>query len=445
MKPPVRALAVAGGLVALLLTACTSTDAPAPVAPKLPERKLAFLKDPLSGFPLTAEPGFQQRVRDGHRALVRGDDDTALATARSVLETDPGFQPASVLLAQVESFRGRHRAASETLSPLVEELPGYVPAALLLARSQERAGDVEEAYRGYLKLAPGLPLAASQADQLLPAAFDAVAQRLEDALERGWLDDAEASLATLESWAPDDARTWEGRRRLAVADGDREAELTVTRGMVDLVTEDQRGILLRRLGELEVEVGDPKAGVEVLEELLRQSPEDLALADQIQAAKFIWRLQLLPEEIQDVARRAELSRADLASLLYWLFPGVRYAQVNDPPIAADILDRTDRQQILRVLDLGLMHVDERLHRFEPERFATRQEALMAVLGLLKTADPVPACMGKAPSGGSQYWVCAKAGECRLIDDEGECLPEASISGHQATELARRTLALLGTS
>ena len=140
----------------------------------------------------------------------------------------------------------------------------------------------------------------------------------------------------------------------------------------------------------------------------------------------------------------EIDRADFSTLLYWLIPRVRSSQINNPPIAGDILDHPRRDVILRVLSLGLMDIDETLHRFEPLEPAKRVTVLGA---LLATAPGNHSCLGESQALAiDRSWssVCRLAARCRLIPEAPDCRATAAVSGAEALDLIRRTLDLLGS-
>ena len=237
-------------------------------------------------------------------------------------------------------------------------------------------------------------------------------------------------------------------RRLYFETGRREQELETIRLLVaDGLPLAEDGPTLQelelRLGDLELEVGDVRAGMELFERLAAENPDDPVPADRVEKARFLWRLELLPPKVQEIARAQELDRADLATLLYWLFPTVRFSEADDPPIATDILDHDQREEILRVLDLGLMDVDETVHRFHPDQGATRQVLLAALLGLLQSAEPPAPCVAGEPTlpvqSRSRRWICETATRCGLMTDAVECLPAAVLSGVEAVDLVRRGL------
>jgi hypothetical protein len=225
---------------------------------------------------------------------------------------------------------------------------------------------------------------------------------------------------------------------VAAARGDEVGELEAVARLAERFPE--REDLAERRGALELEVGDPGAGVEIFQALVEAHPEDRALAERLEAAKFRWRLSLLPERVSRLVQQPELSRGGFAVLLFWLVPEIRYGRPAGARIATDILDHPQREEIARVANLGLMAVDPTLHRFAPEAPVTRLAALEAVLAVLR-ARPGGAsgCAHPGTSDPGLPAACAAAVRCRLIADPGDCLPNARLSGREAIEWVRRVL------
>lgn len=423
--------------------------APVEVRPQvrtLPVEDLTWVVDPLSGYPLQADEARKAIVRSAYTALRQGAEPEEIAAqAQELLDEDPEYHPARVLWAQARYVGGRAREAAERLAPLVEQMPDYVAAALLHARALEELGDVAAAYAAYSDLSDIQPVAARRADRLRQPALDVMHSRFDDAMIRGRLEEAEEILATIADWDAESPRTYEARRMYQVATGDAEGELETLRSLIEWQPTPERRL---RAGILELEVGDLRAGIEGLEaldpeSLVEPSDRDL-LTESIERGQFLRRLDLLPPRVREKADLAELTRADLASLVYWLFPALRFAPVENPPIAADILDHPDRQEILKVAGLEVMEVDQTVHRFYPERPITRSEAIAALLRLLMDGEPLPACLADDPRvQSSQAWICNRAVRCRLIGDVADCLPAAPISGPEALAFFRHALAQLG--
>jgi hypothetical protein len=346
-----------------------------------------------------------------------------------------------VLLAQTELAEGRFQEAVDRLAPVVEELPGYTAAELTYARAAEKLGDLPAAFGVYAQSAAASRLAAQRAAALRPRALEIVGARLADALRRGRADEAGAQLALLERWAPEEEGTLLAAQAVAAARRDPAAELAAVRRLAVLRPQDRE--LLARRAELEVTAGDAGAGVEILERLARENPRDARLAERLAWAKYRWRLKLLPTDVAALADAAQLSRADLAALLYWLLPEVRYGRGASPRIAADVLEHPRREEVVRVVNLGLLDLDETLHHFSPHRPASRAEALRALLRLLAMQGGVACAPGAGTRGLGAESVCALAAACRLVPSAADCLPGAPLTGGEAVEMVRRASELLG--
>ncbi|MEM9553137.1 MAG: hypothetical protein AAGC60_02685 [Acidobacteriota bacterium] len=433
------ATAACAGVALVMLTAgCSGSGGTKTAAPtnRIPDAERPFFLDPLTAYPLTLDDDTRSTLRAAHGELASATDLTPVEQeAERLLAAQPGLHPATVLAAQVTALRGLLPAAAAELRPVVDELPDYLAAALLLARLEERLERIPEAYGLYRRLAAFDRRSASRAEELAASAEEEVIARLDEALARERVDLARLELERLELWSPGARETLEAARRVAVAADDAPAELEVLRRLIafepDLET---RG----RLADLELDVGDLRAGLDLLKALTEEAPDNAELADSLQRARFLWRMELLPERVRDLARAPEIDRAGLASLLHWLVPTVRVWAVDDPPIATDIVERDDRAEIVRVLDLELLQVDDRVHRFYPERAATRAEALDALLVLIGGAEPPAACLASGvPTRRGHRWICSTAVACGLLESDDDCLPTLPLSGAEAVDLVRR--------
>jgi hypothetical protein len=271
-----------------------------------------------------------------------------------------------------------------------------------------------------------------------------VANRFQDSLGRGRLEDAAGQLGRLERWAPDAEATLEASRSLAAARGDRRAELAAVGRLLERFPE-RRELQVRR-AELELAVGDASEGLQILQRLADRNPGDRELREKLEQAKFVWRLTLLPAHVQEVSRSPELTRADFATLVHWLVPRVRTSRAPAGRIAGDILEHPRREEIARIVNLGLMDVDPTLHTFSPERPIRRATAIAALLRAVETLGGPAACLprsvadslGRSPTAET---VCGAAARCGLLPSEADCLPGATLSGAEALELLRHALQL----
>jgi hypothetical protein len=258
------------------------------------------------------------------------------------------------------------------------------------------------------------------------------------------MDEANRHLELLRAWAPDETSTLEAARAVALSRGDLAAELAAIKRLSERRPED--GALLQRRADLELAVGDPSAGLKLVEGLAERHPSDPALAEKLAAAKFRWRMSLLPQAVRDVGARPALSRADLAVLIYWLVPQVRYAKPSGGRIATDVLDHPQRDEIVRVINLGILDVDDTLHRFSPGSPVRRATALRAMVRLLQSFGGAACLAGDAGNPQpSQTLACDLASRCGLLAEDDGCRPGEPLAGTDAVEMIRRALKLIGRS
>ncbi|HBL26670.1 MAG TPA: hypothetical protein DD490_07535 [Acidobacteria bacterium] len=433
-------------LTGLGLGACAprvTAPVPAPVIEDrgLPRAVAVYLADPLEGYAQEIDPTRADELRVAHRALVRESDVAgARDAAAGLLDIDAALPPAHVLAAQADFAEGLHRAVVDRLLPVGDRLPTYVAGQLLLGRAAEELGDVALAYAAYRAIGTRQPLALQRLGELHPRAVEILAHRLQEGLRTGKLDEAQKNLDLLQSWAPSELATLEGARSVAVAKGDEVAELAAVQLLAARRPAD-REILERRV-ELELAVGDPSQGLQIAQGLAAEHPDDAAAARLLDAARYRWRLSMLPQAVQDVAAHPDLDRADFAVLLYWLVPDVRYARPSAGRIATDVLDHPRQEEIVRVVNLGLMDVDATLHHFSPSAPLRRSGALRVLLRTLASFGEGLSCLDGAAA---QSSVCAGALGCDLLLSDEECRPGEALSGGAAVELIRRTLKLLGAS
>ncbi|MEE2775454.1 MAG: hypothetical protein VYE73_01640 [Acidobacteriota bacterium] len=427
------ASALATCALAVSALGCASGGADV-VAPALPRGISSYLVDP------SLEPGLDaaaaRRLRLGFESLIaRADIAAAAGEAQRLLEVNPSLEPARLLAAQAEFASGDVEAAYQTLASSIGDAGASAALRLLLGRTAELGGHYVVAHEAYRSLDDGPGPGSTGAVATYELALEQVEHDLAADLDAGRVDRAAAGLARLRGWEPmGSLRTLDAERRLARARGELDAELDALRGLVG-GGRNQR-VFVERRAELEMELGDPELGLETFERLLDSHPGDLELAERVVSARVRWRLRLLPEDVQAVSAAAELTRADFAALLFWLVPGVRQGGGGDARIATDVLDHARRGEIVRVLNRGLMQIDDRRHEFGPDRIMQRAEAIRALLSTLRLNGDECARESAAAD-------CDSAVACEILADLGQCHGDSSLTGSGAVTLLGRTLNRLG--
>jgi hypothetical protein len=454
--PAQRSFLVVTVLLPLLVAACAERRPPAG-PPRAPEtraaatlrRERAYLLNPLEGYAQTIDPVRRERIGRAYDALVAtGSLVGARETAADLLAIEPKLAPAKVLAAQVDFAEGNNQAVVVRLLPVGDAQPNYTASQLLLGRAAELAGDLPLAYAAYRAIATRNGKAFERTGDLHARALKMVGDRLQEAVRAGRADpahredhlaEAERDLALLKAWGPGELPSLEGARALAQARGDARAELEAVKGLTLRLPNDPA--LLERRADLELAVGDPGTGLKLTQDMADRHPGDARLAEKLRAAKFRWRLSLLPADVREMAEKPELSRGDLPVLLYWLVPEVRYAKATAGRIATDILDHPHREEIAHVANLGLMDVDPNLHRFSPAATLRRGVALRCLGRLLSGFGKQLGCVEAA--GGAAAAPCDLAVQCDLVAGEDACEAAEPLSGPDAVEWIRVSLQLLG--
>jgi len=417
-----------GAMVALTFVACAG--APTVEPSRRPETGLAeFLLDPspLAGSAIASE------VAALHRRLRSEGVSTSLEAEIGELARGVPDDPAPRLLeAQAAAVAGEADRALDVLRrtfgldggpPQAEALRGW---ALELRRSWTAA------VLAYREAAAMSPAAEERAAELESRAVDAAVEALDEALGRGRIEEARGALAALRQLRPTSPQAAEAALRVARATDDPHAELEALRALAPTSAAERR-----RWAMLEVEEGDAALGVRLMERAVAEAPGDAEVEAELERAKFLFRLANAPEDLRGLVRRPELDRAGLARLLFWLVPEVRATRASSARIATDILDDADRDEIARVVNLGLLDLDPALRTFSPERAATRSDVFGALEALRGLGEPGGGALRRS--------ACASALRDGWIADAAECRPDGRVSGAEAVEWIRRATSRAGAA
>lgn len=417
----------------LVATGC-ATAPPGPPAFSPPAPELAqYLADPTTG--VTGSEQGALAAREAHSRLLRTGEAPAIRREmEALLATQPDLAPARVVLAQALLVSGNaEAAAAEARRAGVAAGPAR---ELILGRALEGTSRLAEAAIVFARAAADSPVARSAAERLGPEAAAILASKVADATAKSRFPEAERALADLTLLQPKARRTLELRLELAGAIGDRELELELLRQLAADATA-PTALRLRR-ADLELAMGDAAAGLAIVQQLAAAAPGDADIAEHLRRAQFRWRVVNAPEGVRRAASLAQISRADGAVLLYWCLPQVRTGKGGEARIASDVLDHPAREEIVRVVNLGLLSVDETLHTFGPERPLRRSELLAALLRVLARAPASGQCAaGAMTTGGDASDLCERAASCGLVPTAGDCLAGGGLSGAEALEMIRR--------
>ena len=421
-----------GCAVLLTLTLATTwgcatssvTDASTGFSPLTPD-VLAWLKDPAGDFE-DVPSSARATAADTFATLTRGDLQTAehmLAVSSTVAGELRQVLDAQIAFADGRREDARRALPSQPLSPAGQ---------LLSARLYDLAGRPVEAVRGYSAQAGTSRSIDERLEALLPAAVAERADDLDAALTAGDIELAALVLTDLEAWAPESADTRRSAIRVARASGDRESEVASWRRLARVVPPSREEMFA--WAELELAAGSADQALEISRALVSADGSDARARDLLARAEFTWRAGLLPASAREVLASPALSRGELAVALYWLFPQARYAETQEVRIASDILESPHRDEIVQIVNAGLLDVDLAGHRFRPDQPAGRRTAVGAVVEILRRSRAV--CVVSSASN-----ACTTLSTCGVVDP-AVCGVGSTVSGPEFSDWARRAQEVL---
>ncbi len=213
-RRPGRRIATAAVFGVLLAAALACTSAPPPPPSTVPVQRAPeplalepadrpYVVDPLEGYSREADPQLRERLeRVWHDLVDTGDTAGAVRASAEMLEREPDFLPAQVLVAQVDFAAGENTRVVSRLLEVGDVLPTYTANQLLIGRAAERLGDVALAYSAYRAVAARSSLALRRAGELHPRAMEIVSHRLDESLRAAKIEEAQKQLSLLQSWGP---------------------------------------------------------------------------------------------------------------------------------------------------------------------------------------------------------------------------------------------------
>ncbi|HTO89223.1 MAG TPA: hypothetical protein VMR54_17000 [Thermoanaerobaculia bacterium] len=379
MAWPFSALAV------LLLSVCCATPPrPAPARDQFPLDPRESLAGP---FPAGVESGWEALLA-GNSAKARSEFARA-GSPKPVLAAEIGEIEALVLARDLSAALASCRRVLAASNPTV-------PLLTACGEAHARSGQALDAwhlYRQAVASAPGRPGLEKRAQELRVQAGEQLRRQAQEAAgHEDWKAALQAAALAVEV-DPGSAPAWETAGDIDLEAGDRPAALARFRGALTLAPGDRT--LQEKVARLALELSDYAVAIPVLDTLAAQDPQFEAEAER---ARLAFRLANWPSAVRAAARSERLTRGQAAGLVWWMVPEVREAKVTESVIASDVVGRSDSQEILRAVGLGLLEVDRETHRASPDGPLTLSAAARLYLRLvaLLQPDPPPACLAEHP-------------------------------------------------
>lgn len=343
----------------IVAASCAPVDVPPPaVTPQGDDR---FLVDPRTG--VDVPPELASRFEAAWRHLLAGNDAQARQRLTEIFRTHPDFAPAILAEAAMAIRAGHYDAARDAIARVPDSLAARVYTAEIAYREQ-RTREALDLYRA-IAAEPGAPaLAAERAAQLQEALFAQTFTAAQSA------SDAEAVRLLREALALNagalEARILLGQRLVAqkqFEEARRELEPL-------LDTAADRTEVQEMLAEIDAGRGRYQEAIVRYDRLARRTKEP-RYERRLEEIKQEWSAANMPSHFRIALDSPALTRAELATLLYWTVPAVRFAQnLPSPPIAVDVEGLAGREEMIRAIAIGMYDVDPVTRRVSPSRQVT---------------------------------------------------------------------------
>lgn len=368
--------------IVIVAASCAPVDVPPPaVTPQGDDR---YLLDPRTGYTGTVAPQVARQFDTAWRYALAGNAPEARRRLDEIVKTNPDYVPALLAQSAIEIKEGRFDAARAGVAETLERAPDSIAARVYEAEIALRSGQTRVAYGLYRAVAarPDAPPTANErVAQLQETIFNevyAAAQTASDAEAVRLLREA----LTINAGAID-ARILLARKLVA------QRQFDEARKELDplLNTVADRAEIQEMLAEIEVGRGRYQEAIIRLDRLARRT-KDPRYERRLEEIKQEWSAANMPSHFRTAMESTALTRAELATLLYWTVPSIRFAQnLGAPPIAVDIEEVQGRDEMIRAIALGLYDVDPVTRRVSPFRqvTASRLSALLARVLMLRGA------------------------------------------------------------
>lgn len=399
-------------VVALLAASCTPT-APAPaVTPRGDDR---YLVDPRIGWGTPIPPALEKRFNAAWRFVMAGNETEARRRLSEIAGRDPGFAPAELAAAVLDIQAGRLDAALATVTSTLARHPGFLAAQIYEAELALRMKNTRVAYDLYRELS-GQPNAPASVRERLTQLQESLFNELSIAAQSATPAESVRLLREALVFNPSAVEP----RILLAQRLVEQGQFEEARREIDpvLTIAADRPETQAILAEVEVGRGRYQEAILRYDRLAKQTKNPL-YERRLEEIKRDWRAANLPPHVRMAMNSAAVTRAELATLLYWTVPAVRFAQnVGAPTIAVDIEEIAGRDEIIRAIALGFFDVDPVTRRVTPQRVVTASR-LSSFLSRVLTRR------GAACAQGAGAAVLAA---CSIPDPLATHEPDAPVSG-----------------
>ncbi len=404
----------------LLAAACADTTPPPPAAAP-PTHEDRFLINPRVGFTQASQPSVEKRFESAWRLFLAGDLGSAQRQMADLSTRNPQYLPAALGQAAIDLQHGSLTAARAIVQRVENQAPDYMAAQVYdaeIAIAEHRTRAAYDIYRALAQQANAPPSAAERVTMLQNRLFE--------------------ELFTSAQTAPDDESIRLLQEALMINPGALNARVMLANKFIARHSvEEARQILepvvnsadvdkpdvQQALAEIEVGRGQYEEAIARYDRLSRQDPRYRQRLDQI---KQDWSAANMPPQYQRAFESDAIDRSDFAVLAYWKLSSIRFAQnLGSPPIAIDIEGIPGREEIIRLIAVGLYDVDPVTRRVSPLRPVNA--ATLERLGVRLLSIRGASCARSIP-------VDNVLAACGVSDPAATLPPDAPVTGKMAAAM-----------
>ena len=398
----------------LILAACTPAVTPPPAV--TPQGEDRYLVDPRLGYAAAPDLQTDRKFETAWRFAIAGNETEARRLLSEIRMKDPAYAPASLASAALDIRAGRFNDALAIVRKF-----DTTAARVYEAEIAFRENETRRAYDLYRAIAaqPGAPpTAAERIAQLENTLYEqllASAQSAQDAQAIALLREA----LTFKPAAVEPrillAGKLVGQRNFDEAR--RELDPLLSGSEVD------RAEVQELLAEIDIGRGRYQEAIVRYDRLARRTKEP-RYERRLDEIKTEWSMANMPAHYRQALESPAITRADLAVLLYWTVPSIRFARnLGSPPIAVDIEDVAGRDEMIRAIAIGLFDVDPVTRRVGPFRTVTAERLSRHLTRVLQLR-------GAACARGATNVL----GACGVTDPFATLPADAPVTGRDAQKL-----------
>lgn len=429
------------GLAFLLLFYAGCATTPTPATPPVPVTR--SLIDPRTVDPTEPSRSIQKRFDAAWSAFQGGQLQQADRQFTDLLNRDPDYLPAQLAQAAIAIAGKDFDRAGNLIEKVSEKAPGAPVVDIYRAELAAAQGDLATAHTIYKQLIERGNQQLAASDRYQELRNELFSQLYSQATSEP---DAHTSIRLLREALEVNSDSTAARRLLSrrLVENRQFDEARRELDTLLIGPESENDEVQQLLAEVDAGQGRFQEAIVRYERLVRRSP-NAAYRSRLEQIKQGWREANMPAHQRNAVESFAVTREDLAVLIYWNVPPVRFARnLSEPPIAVDIHDVVGREELIRAMSFRFFSVDPVTRRVEPYRVVSAATVLR-ILARLLALRGTPSCASEALREPNEILRASRALEsCGISVPELTADPEGPVAGRVVERALTQIAARLST-